>query len=422
VDKQIFFTINYVFQGYPCCREFGLKLSQGRWNEIFYIFYSDPSSALALKIKINDILTKESVWNMIRYPIRNNDIYGVEEFNLYSFKNDYSEGAHPRILQALIDSNFVQEDGYGGDRFTQQAIDLLKGKIGRTDVDIHLLSGGTQTNLTAISSFLRPHEAAIAADTGHILTHETGAIEATGHKIISVQTNNGKLNPAQIKTVLDLHTDEHMVKPKLVYISNTTEIGSIYSKDELTDLRSFCQKRNLILYMDGARLGSALRSEENDLKLSDLPALVDAFYIGGTKNGALLGEALVICNDSLKEDFRFHLKQKGGLLAKGRLLGIQFLELFRDDLFFELAQHANKMATILREECSNANFSFLSHSPSNQIFPIMPDNLIVELQKKYSFIVWEKIDSTHSAIRLVTSWATKEEEVRGFVEYMKNHI
>ncbi|MFF2754007.1 threonine aldolase family protein [Psychrobacillus sp. NPDC058041] len=341
---------------------------------------------------------------------------------MYSFKNDYSEGAHPRILQALVDSNFVQEEGYGGDSFTQKAIELLKSKLGRQDVDIHLLSGGTQTNLTAISAFLRPHEAAIAASTGHIFTHETGAIEATGHKVISVETKNGKLNPTLIKEVLDLHTDEHMVKPKLVYLSNSTEIGSIYIKSELTDLSDFCKEHNLILYMDGARLGSALCSHENDLKLSDISTLVDAFYIGGTKNGALLGEALVICRNSLKEDFRFHLKQKGALLAKGRLLGIQFYELFRDDLFFELAQHANKMAAILREACNNANFSFLTHSPSNQIFPILPNELIAELQKNYSFIVWEKIDSTHSAIRLVTSWATKEEEVRAFVEEIKKNI
>ncbi|MEK4484277.1 low specificity L-threonine aldolase [Psychrobacillus sp. FSL H8-0484] len=338
---------------------------------------------------------------------------------MYSFKNDYAEGAHPRILQALIDSNFVQEEGYGGDSFTQKAIELLKERLGRRDVDIHLLSGGTQTNLTAISAFLRPHEAAIAASTGHIFTHETGAIEATGHKVISVETKNGKLNPSLIKEVLDLHTDEHMVKSKLVYLSNSTEIGSIYTKSELTDLRDFCKEHKLILYMDGARLGSALCSDENDLKLSDIPTLVDAFYIGGTKNGALLGEALVICRNSLKEDFRFHLKQKGALLAKGRLLGIQFYELFKDDLFFELAQHANKMATILGEACSNAQFSFLTHSPSNQIFPILPNEIIAELQKNYSFIVWEKVDSTHSAIRLVTSWATKEEEVRKFVEDLK---
>ena len=335
---------------------------------------------------------------------------------MYSFKNDYAEGAHPRILEALIESNLVQEDGYGQDRFTQEAIKLLKERMGRTDVDIHLLSGGTQTNLTAISAFLRPHEAAIAANSGHILTHETGAIEATGHKVLSIDTENGKLYPDAIQKVLDQHTDEHMVKPKLVYISNTTEIGTVYAKNELLDLKDFCERNNLYLFMDGARLGSALCSEENDLKLSDLPALVDAFYIGGTKNGALLGEALVICHPSLKEDFRFHLKQKGALLAKGRLLGIQFYELFRDDLFFDLAQHANKMATILREACHNAGYSFLTHSPSNQVFPVLPDALIEELQTNYSFIVWEKIDETHSAIRLVTSWATKEEEVRALVE------
>lgn len=335
---------------------------------------------------------------------------------MYSFKNDYSEGAHPRILNALLESNFDQEDGYGADRFTIEAIEILKGKMEGSNVDIHLLAGGTQTNLTALSAFLRPHEAAVAASTGHILTHETGAIEATGHKILSVETENGKLTSAHLKKVLDLHTDEHMVKPKLVYISNSTEIGSIYNKRELVELRDFCNQNNLILFMDGARLGSALSSEENDLELSDLAKLVDAFYIGGTKNGALIGEALVICRDSLKEDFRFHMKQKGALLAKGRLLGIQFLELFRDNLFFDLAEHANKMAKMLRDELSKANFEFLTHSPSNQIFPILPNLLIDELQKKYSFYVWEKINPEYSAIRLVTSWATKEEQVAALIE------
>ncbi|MDP4162655.1 MAG: aminotransferase class I/II-fold pyridoxal phosphate-dependent enzyme [Bacillota bacterium] len=340
---------------------------------------------------------------------------------MFSFKNDYSEGAHPRILNALLESNFVQEDGYGEDRYTQKAIELLKGKIG-SDVDIHLLSGGTQTNLTALSAFLRPHEAAIAVSTGHILSHETGAIEATGHKVISVEAENGKLNPSHLKAVLESHTDEHMVKPKLVYISNSTEIGTIYMKSELRELRDFCNDHNLILFMDGARLGSALCSEENDLKLSDLPTLVDAFYIGGTKNGALLGEALVICNDSLKRDFRFHMKQKGALLAKGRLLGIQFLELFKDDLFFDLAMHANKMAYKLRDELGSANYKFLTDSPSNQIFPILPNGAIAELQKNYSFHIWEKVDSDHSAIRLVTSWATKEDAVVAFIEDLKKVV
>lgn len=338
---------------------------------------------------------------------------------MYSFKNDYSEGAHPRILNALIESNLVQDDGYGEDQFSQKAVELLKERMGRTDVDIHLLSGGTQTNLIAISAFLRPHEAAMAASTGHILGHETGAIEATGHKVLSIETENGKLTPSDVQAVLDGHPDEHMVKPKLVYISNSTEIGSIYNRSELVQLSDFCKKNHLILYMDGARLGSALCSTENDLQLSDLPTLVDAFYIGGTKNGAFIGEALVICKDSLKEDFRYHMKQKGALLAKGRLLGTQFLELFRDNLFFDLAAHANKMATILRDEISKANIPFLTNSPSNQIFPILPNALITELEKHYGFHIWEKVDTDHSAIRLVTSWATKEEEVTAFLEDLK---
>jgi threonine aldolase len=338
---------------------------------------------------------------------------------MYSFKNDYSEGAHPRILRALQESNFAQDEGYGEDRYSMQAVELLKQRIGRNDIDIHLLSGGTQTNLTAISAFLRPHEAVIAANTGHILVHETGAIEATGHKIISVEVEDGKLNCLHIKAALDAHTDEHMVKPKLIYISNPTEIGTIYNKHELYQLSQFCKENNLFLYMDGARLGSALCSEENDLELSDLGTLVDAFYIGGTKCGALIGEALAICHEALKEDFRFHMKQKGALLAKGRLLGIQFFELFKDNLYFDLAEHANKMAGLLRAAISDAGFKFLVHSSSNQIFPILPDRVISELQKNYAFYIWSKIDESNSAIRLVTSWATPEEAVLAFIEDMK---
>jgi threonine aldolase len=339
---------------------------------------------------------------------------------MYSFKNDYSEGAHPRILNALVESNYEQVDGYGLDIYTLKAIELIKEKIGIDNIDVHLFSGGTQTNLTGISAFLRPHEAAIAASTGHILVHETGAIEATGHKVISIETEDGKLTPSLIKTALTAHTDEHMVKPKLVYISNSTEIGSIYKKHELESISSFCRENNLYLYMDGARLGSALCSEENDLTLSDLGTLLDAFYIGGTKNGALIGEAMVICRDSLKEDFRYHIKQKGGLLAKGRLLGIQFHELFRDDLYFELAAHANRMAGVLSKEIGKLGFGFLTHSTSNQIFPILPNSLISGLEKKYSFYIWQKVDDKNSAIRLVTSWATRSDAVNSFIEDMKN--
>ncbi|ERI95463.1 Beta-eliminating lyase [Clostridiales bacterium oral taxon 876 str. F0540] len=341
------------------------------------------------------------------------------ETEMYSFKNDYSEGAHPRILKALTETNLEQQEGYGEDEYTLEAIKLLKEKIERENIDIHLFPGGTQTNLTAISAFLKPHEAAIAANTGHILVHETGAIEATGHKVISVESANGKLTTAQIKAVLEAHTDEHMVKPKLVYISNSTEIGSIYKKEEIIELSKFCRENKLYLYMDGARLGSALCSEENDLMLSDLGGLLDAFYIGGTKNGALIGEALVICNDSLKEDFRFHIKQKGALLAKGRLLGIQFLELFRDNLYFELAKHANSMAQLLKQGISEEGYSFLLDSSSNQIFPILPNDIIEKLQEKYLFIIWQKNNDNTSVIRLVTSWATKEEKVLEFIKDLK---
>ena len=341
---------------------------------------------------------------------------------MYSFKNDYSEGAHPRILNALNESNFEQAEGYGEDRYTQKAVELLKQRIGRNDIDVHLLSGGTQTNLIAISAFLRPHEAVIAANTGHILVHETGAVEATGHKIIAIEVEDGKLNYLHIKAALASHTDEHMVKPKLVYISNSTEIGSIYNKEELEQLSGFCKENKLFLFMDGARLGSALCSEGNDLELSDLVTLVDAFYIGGTKNGALLGEALVICSDQLKVDFRFHMKQKGALLAKGRLLGIQFVELFRDNLYFDLAKHANRMAGLLRGEISKAGFKYLVNSPSNQLFPILPNRLITELQKNYSFHVWSTVDADNSTIRLVTSWATKEDAVLAFIEDMNNAL
>ncbi|CAM5726637.1 MULTISPECIES: threonine aldolase family protein [Niallia] len=338
---------------------------------------------------------------------------------MYSFNNDYSEGAHPRILQALLESNLQQEIGYGQDSFTHKAVEILKEKLNCEEVDVHLLVGGTQTNLIAISAFLRPHEAAIAAKSGHIFVHETGAIEATGHKVLTVDTENGKLTPSLIQKVLDEHTDEHMVKPKLVYISNSTEIGTIYSKSELKQLSEFCQKNQLLFYMDGARLGSALCAKDNDLTLSDLPQLLDAFYIGGTKNGALMGEALVLKKDSLKEDFRYHIKQKGAMLAKGRVLGIQFYELFKDNLFFELAEHANRLAERLTTALAEKGYRFLTQSSTNQVFPIVSNDKIIELQKNYNFIIWGKIDKEHSAIRLVTSWATKEEEVERFINHLK---
>jgi threonine aldolase len=341
---------------------------------------------------------------------------------MYSFKNDYCEGAHPNILQALIDTNFIQETGYGKDQYSLKAVKLIKRHIGQEDVDVHFIPGGTQTNLIAISSFLRPHEAVISADSGHINVHETGAIEGTGHKVLTMNTNDGKLTPKQIQNILNIHTDEHMVKPKLVYISNSTELGTIYNKEELVALRAICKENDLLFYMDGARLGSALCSNDNDLTLNDLPDLFDAFYIGGTKNGALIGEALVICNDSLKKDFRYYIKQKGALLAKGRLLGIQFIELFKDNLFFELAEHANRMAAKIQKGLKEVNVAFLTESPTNQIFPILTNEQIEALKRNYDFELWKRVDESHTAIRFVTSWATKEEAVDQLIKDVKNLI
>lgn len=334
---------------------------------------------------------------------------------MISFKNDYSEGAHPRILETLAATNLEQAEGYGLDRFCMEATGLLRQAMGRKDADVHFVPGGTQTNLIALSAFLRPHEAAVAAKTGHIAVHETGAIEATGHKVFVVDSPDGKLTPALIAPALDFHTDEHMVKPRLVYVSNSTELGTVYGRKELENLRRFCLERGLLLFVDGARLGSALCVPGCGLDLPGMADLSDAFYIGGTKNGALIGEALVISTPSLKEDFRFHLKQRGAMLAKGRLLGIQFAELFRDGLYFELAMHANRMADRLREAIGEAGFPFLVDSPSNQVFPIFPNRLIGKLQEDFDFHVWSKLDEGHSSIRLVTSWATREESVEAFI-------
>ncbi len=333
----------------------------------------------------------------------------------YSFKNDYSEGAHINIINALSESNYIQDDGYGLDDFCKSAIEIICKKINNPNADIHFISGGTQANLIAISSFLKPYESVISASTAHIAVHETGAIECTGHKINVVDTKDGKLKPDDIKNVLDYHTDEHMVKPKLVFISNSTELGSIYLKKELQELSKFCKQNNLLLYCDGARLGAALTSPKNDLTLKDISELVDAFYIGGTKNGALFGEALVITNNSLIENFRFNLKQKGALLAKSRIMGIQFLELFKDDLFYDLAKHANNMAMKMAKGIKKKGYKFLLEPSTNQIFPILPDSVIDNLKNKYGFYVWSKYNKSNSVLRLVTSWNTDENFIDSFL-------
>lgn len=339
------------------------------------------------------------------------------------FDCDYTEGAHPKILEKLSMTNFEQTIGYGEDDYCKEAKRLIKEKCGREDIDVHFLVGGTQANLTVIAAALRPHQGAIAASTGHINVHETGAIEATGHKVLPLNSSNGKLTAEQIQDACDAHFNdssaEHMVQPKLVYISNPTEIGTIYSKAELTAISKTCKKNKLILYMDGARLGYGLCAEDNDLDLETIAKLCDVFYIGGTKIGALFGEAVVIANEALKEDFRYLIKQKGGMLAKGRLLGIQFSTLLEDDLYFKMSKHADKMAMLIKKALTEKGYPFLIESSTNQQFPIMPDAVLEKLSKNYMYSYWQRVDETHSAVRFCTSWATKEENVVKLIEDIK---
>jgi threonine aldolase len=334
----------------------------------------------------------------------------------YSFKNDYSEGAHPTILEKLMQVNLEQSIGYGEDSYSNKAKKLIKQQLKNPKAAIHFISGGTQANLIIIASILKPYESVIAVETGHIVTHETGAIEATGHKINTVKTTDGKLRPSNIQAVLDEHTDEHMVKPRLVYISNTTELGTLYNKAELKALSEICKTNNLLLFMDGARLAMALTGTNNDLNLATISRFTDVFYIGGTKNGALLGEAIVINNEKLQDDFRFHLKQRGALLAKGRLIGIQFLVLFTDNLFFELGKKANTASQQLMLAINKLGFQYKYEPLSNQLFPILPKVLINQLSKKYDFHIWEIYDDEYAIIRLVCSWATPANALEAFIK------
>lgn len=340
---------------------------------------------------------------------------------MYSFNNDYSEGTHPRILEAMMNANLIQSTGYSTDGHVSHACDLIKSELNRKDVDVHFLVGGTQTNLLAISAALRPYQAIISAETGHINVHETGAIEATGHKVITVAAKDGKLSPSSIQSALTWHTDEHMVQPKMVYLSNSTEVGTQYTKAELEAIHHICKQKGLYLFMDGARLGSALTSSVNDLTLEDIANLTDMFYIGGTKNGALFGEALIIGHPDLKPDFRFMIKQRGAMLAKGWLLGIQFEELFKDGLFYELAAHANAMADLLKQGIHSCGYHFASNSMTNQLFPILPDQVIEDLSHHFLFSIDKKWDDTSSVIRLVTSWATKETAVQDLISRLKSN-
>lgn len=334
----------------------------------------------------------------------------------YSFLDDYSEGAHEQILQALLQNNTRQQKPYGQDEYSAAAKGHLARETGVPAESIHLVASGTLANIIAIGSCLRPHEAVIAPDTGHIVVRETGAIEAIGHKLITVKPSDGKLTVAGIEGALARNAHfPHMAKPRLVYISNATEVGTLYSKAELTAISNLCKKNKLLLFVDGARLGAALAARSNDLTLADVAELADIFWIGGTKVGALMGEAIVISNPALVEDFAFHVKQRGGLLAKGRAVGIQFTELFKSGLFLELATHANNMAALLSSGISAAGYSLAARTDTNQVFPIFPTALIATLQEEFDFYVWEDLPDKTAVIRLVTSWATEEEQVNAFI-------
>lgn len=335
---------------------------------------------------------------------------------MYNLKIDYAEGAHPAILDKLLETNFIQQNGYGLDEYTIEAKAVLRQKINTPEAEIYFVSGGTQANLLVISSLLRPFEAVISANTGHIYANETGAIEATGHKVIPIESKDGKLTANQIKqTIAGFQLRPHVVKPKMVYISNTTEYGTLYSERELQAISAYCRAEGLILFMDGARLGHALTAETNDLSLARIAELVDVFYIGATKNGALFGEAIVFPTPRLAVDFDYNLKQKGALLAKGRVLGIQFLALFQEDLYFKLAKDANDMAMKLAQAFQAQGHSFLVEPASNQIFPILPVALIERLQEKFDFYVWKPINADYAAIRLITSWTTDELMLEVFI-------
>ena len=334
---------------------------------------------------------------------------------MYRFTNDYSEGAHPRILDAIRRINTEGNFGYSMDPHCRRAVSLIKEAAGAPQAEVHFLAGGTQVNLISVCAFLRPHQAVIATRLGHPCLHETGAMEATGHKVITVPCKeDAKMTPQAILNCPDLSNNEHGVQPKLVYISNTTEMGAVYTGEELKAISDVCREKGLYLYLDGARLASAFAA--GGATMEETAACCDAFTIGGTKNGALYGEALVICNPALQQDFRYILKQRGGMMAKGFLLGIQFETFFEDGLYYELGRHSTQLAGNLRDGMEKLGISFLSPSPSNQQFPILPDKVLEKLQRDFHWEVIEKTDDDHTCIRLVTSWATEQEAVDAWLK------
>lgn len=335
---------------------------------------------------------------------------------MISFESDYIAGAHPKILERLAETNMETLVGYGDDKYCQMAEEKIKKACNRPDAKVHFLVGGTQTNQVVISSMLADYEGVIATTSGHISVHEGGAIEFTGHKVLTLKGTDGKLNAQDIdEYVTTFHADgnhEHMVFPGMVYISHPTEYGTLYSKNELTAISNVCKKHNIPLFLDGARLGYGLASKQTDVTLQDIAALCDVFYIGGTKVGALCGEAVVFTHNNTPMHFITKMKQRGALLAKGRLLGIQFDTLFSDNLYMEISRHAIEMAEKLKSLLKGKGYRFHLESPTNQQFIILENEQMSKLAQNVCFSFWEKYDDSHTIVRFATSWSTTEEDLR----------
>lgn len=348
------------------------------------------------------------------------------------FNSDYLEGAHPCILELLQQTNMVQTDGYGEDDYCEKARALIREACQTPDALVQFLVGGTQTNMTVISAALRPHQGVLCARTGHINVHETGAVESFGHKVLALPGNNGKVTADEVRQYVSVHrmdpAFEHMVQPGMVYISHPTETGTLYTRAELTALSEACRELGLYLFLDGARLAYGLAASDSDLDLPTIARLCDVFYIGGTKCGALMGEAVVITHEALKKDFRYLMKQKGGMLAKGRLLGLQFIGLFEKGLvdsadcatlYEEVGRHTIYLADKLRKAICEMGISFYNENTTNQIFIVLEDRQIAEISKEFSLGYTERVDDTHSVMRICTSWATKEENVDALIAALK---
>ena len=339
----------------------------------------------------------------------------------YLFRNDYSFGAHPKVLSALAETNLEGNIGYGDDAYCDRAKSLIRDLCQCPQAEVQFLIGGTQTNFTAIAAFLRPWEGVICADSAHINGHEVGAVEATGHKLLQIQTGpDGKITPEQIAPILERHKDVHLVKPRLVEIADATESGMVYTKAELTALSEYCRANDLLLFLDGARLGCALTSSKNDLTLPDLARLTDAFYIGGTKNGALMGEALVITNPALQPDFFRIKKQLGAVMEKGWIQGVMFQALFTDDLYFQMARHANAMAARLQAGLKSLGWKLWVDSPTNQVFAVVDNATKAKLDTLCAYEDWCLAQEPgHTVIRFVTCFATAPEDVDGFLAALR---